>query len=156
MTIDLAKEAEIRRLYDAEHWKRGTIAAQLGVHADVVDRVLDVGTDHRQWLKWISKTPVREGVTTFGDLPIKEVTADDVEAVRDVLNKAIEEWETAGKVRGTGMAYATAANVWSILTCAMKHASTRKGARELRVREEQGNPCKDVPPPTVGHAKRCH
>ena len=41
MTIDLAKEAEIRRLYDAENWKRGTIAAQLGVHADVVDRVLD-------------------------------------------------------------------------------------------------------------------
>lgn len=44
MTIDLAKEAEIRRLYDAENWKRGTIAAQLGVHADVVDRVLDAGT----------------------------------------------------------------------------------------------------------------
>ena len=43
MTIDLAKEHEIRRLHDAEKWKRGTIAATLGVHPDVVDRVLDAG-----------------------------------------------------------------------------------------------------------------
>jgi len=40
MTIELAQEAEIRRLYFAEHWKRGTIVAQLGVHAEVVERVL--------------------------------------------------------------------------------------------------------------------
>jgi transposase len=43
MTIDIAKEHEIRRLYDAEKWKRGTIATELGVHPDVVDRVLDAG-----------------------------------------------------------------------------------------------------------------
>src|SRR5579872_2933635 len=43
MTIDLAKENDIRRLHDAEKWKRGTIAAELGVHSDVVDRVLDAG-----------------------------------------------------------------------------------------------------------------
>jgi len=40
MTIGMAQEVEIRRLYFAEHWKRGTIVAQLGVHADVVQRVL--------------------------------------------------------------------------------------------------------------------
>jgi len=40
MTVSIATEAEIRRLYFAEHWKRGTIVAQLGVHADVVERVL--------------------------------------------------------------------------------------------------------------------
>lgn len=40
MTISLAQEVEIRRLYFAEHWKRGTIVAQLGVHVDVVERVL--------------------------------------------------------------------------------------------------------------------
>jgi transposase len=40
MTIDRQTEIEIRRLYFAEHWKRGTIAAQLGVHSDVVDRVI--------------------------------------------------------------------------------------------------------------------
>src|ERR1019366_6599956 len=37
MTIDIAKEHEIRRLHDVEKWKRGTIVAELGVHADVVD-----------------------------------------------------------------------------------------------------------------------
>ena len=45
MTIDLAKEHEIRRLHDVEKWKRGTIVAELGVHADVVDRALDRGAD---------------------------------------------------------------------------------------------------------------
>ncbi|MFI5300847.1 MAG: IS21 family transposase [Polyangiales bacterium] len=40
MTVDIAVAAEIRRLYFAEHWKRGTIAAQLGVHFDTVARVL--------------------------------------------------------------------------------------------------------------------
>ncbi len=34
------KAAEIRRLFFAEHWTKGTIATQLGVHRDVVDRVV--------------------------------------------------------------------------------------------------------------------
>jgi transposase len=40
MTVAPGTEADIRRLFFAEHWKRGTIAAQLGVHPDVVDRVI--------------------------------------------------------------------------------------------------------------------
>jgi transposase len=40
VTVSREKEAEIRRLFFAEHWKRGTIAAQLGVHPDVVVRVI--------------------------------------------------------------------------------------------------------------------
>jgi transposase len=36
-------EAEILRLYFAEHWRVGTIAAQLGIHPDVVRRVLGLG-----------------------------------------------------------------------------------------------------------------
>ncbi len=40
MTVGPAVTAEIRRLYYGEHWKRGTIAAQLGVHFDTVARVL--------------------------------------------------------------------------------------------------------------------
>jgi transposase len=40
MTISNAVAAEIRRLFYAEHWKRGTIADQLGVHFDTVVRVL--------------------------------------------------------------------------------------------------------------------
>jgi transposase len=40
MTVERETEVEIRRLYFAEHWKKGTIATQLGVHRDVVERVL--------------------------------------------------------------------------------------------------------------------
>jgi hypothetical protein len=40
MTVSLAVAAEIRRLHFAEHWKRGTIASELGVHFDAVARVL--------------------------------------------------------------------------------------------------------------------
>ena len=40
MTIDRETEVEIRRLYFGEHWKKGTIAAQLGVHHEVVERVV--------------------------------------------------------------------------------------------------------------------
>ena len=39
MTIQAQQEAEIRRLYFAEHWKVGTISRQLGVHEDVVRRL---------------------------------------------------------------------------------------------------------------------
>ncbi|WP_437894973.1 hypothetical protein [Sorangium sp. So ce124] len=40
MTIDRQIEAEIRRLFFCEHWKKGTSAEQLGLHHDVVDRVV--------------------------------------------------------------------------------------------------------------------
>ena len=40
MTISAAQEAEVRRLHYVEHWKRGTIAQQLGLHFDTVERVL--------------------------------------------------------------------------------------------------------------------
>lgn len=40
MTVTPDIEAEIRRLYFAEHWRRGTIGAQLGLHDDVVKRVI--------------------------------------------------------------------------------------------------------------------
>ncbi|HQY64067.1 MAG TPA: DDE-type integrase/transposase/recombinase, partial [Polyangiaceae bacterium] len=40
MTASLEVAAEVRRLYFGEHWKRGTIATQLGLHVDVVVRIL--------------------------------------------------------------------------------------------------------------------
>jgi transposase len=39
MTVSESVEAEIRRLFFAEHWPVGTICRQLGVHDDVVRRV---------------------------------------------------------------------------------------------------------------------
>jgi transposase len=43
MTTTPELEAEIIRLHYAEHWRVGTIAGQLGVHPDVVRRVLGIG-----------------------------------------------------------------------------------------------------------------
>jgi transposase len=40
MTVSPQTEAEIRRLHFAEHWPAGTVATQLGVHPEVVRRVL--------------------------------------------------------------------------------------------------------------------
>ena len=40
-------EAEIRRHFFAEHWRVGTIAAQLGVHPDVVRRVVGLDSARR-------------------------------------------------------------------------------------------------------------
>ncbi|MBX3670132.1 MAG: hypothetical protein KF778_17155 [Rhodocyclaceae bacterium] len=40
MTISLEREAQILRYYHAEHWRMGTIAAQLGIHRSVVARVI--------------------------------------------------------------------------------------------------------------------
>jgi transposase len=40
MTVSPETEAHIRRLFFGEHWKRGTIAAQLVTHPDVVERVI--------------------------------------------------------------------------------------------------------------------
>src|SRR5262252_4721384 len=45
MTISPDREVEIRRLHYVEHWPIGTIARQLGVHEDVVRRV--IGVDQR-------------------------------------------------------------------------------------------------------------
>jgi len=42
MTVPPEIDAEVRRLFFAEHWKVGTIACQLDVHHDVVRRVLDL------------------------------------------------------------------------------------------------------------------
>ena len=38
--IPAAQVVEIRRLFFAEHWRLGTIATQLGLHADTVRRAL--------------------------------------------------------------------------------------------------------------------
>lgn len=54
MTLAPDRAAEIRRLFFREHWKVGTIAAQLGEHPDAIKRVIghlgprsDSGVDHR-------------------------------------------------------------------------------------------------------------
>lgn len=46
MTIPDEREAEVRRLYYAEHWKVGTIATELGLHHDAIERVLGLQDKH--------------------------------------------------------------------------------------------------------------
>jgi integrase len=111
--------------------------------------VSGVDDDAWRWEKWIAPH--------IGKTPIRDVTADDVENVRDALTAAVIAYETAGRTKGPGrLAPKTAQNVWAALTTAMKYASTRKGPRELRVREDLGNPCADMPPPRDGEGKRRH
>lgn len=108
-----------------------------------------VDDDAWRWTKWISPH--------IGAKPIRDVTADDIENARDALTAAVLAYESAGNVTGEGrLAPKTAQNVWGSLTIAMKYASTRKGPRELRVREDLGNPCADMPPPRDGSSKRRH
>jgi transposase len=45
--LDPEKLATIRRLYFAEHWKIGTIAAELGVHRDTVRAAIETDPLHR-------------------------------------------------------------------------------------------------------------
>jgi transposase len=45
--LDLEKLATIRRLYFAEHWKIGTVAAELGVHRDTVRAAIETDPLHR-------------------------------------------------------------------------------------------------------------
>jgi transposase len=40
MTVPKRIEADVRRLFFAEHWKRGTISTQLRIHPDTVERIV--------------------------------------------------------------------------------------------------------------------
>lgn len=107
----------------------------------------NVDDDLHCWTKWIRPH--------IGAMPITAVTSDDIENIRDALTAAVIAYEAAGNVKGEGrIAPKTAQNIWTALTTPFKYAATRKGPRELRVREPQGNPCLGVPPPRDGASKR--
>ena len=46
MTIHKELEAQILRYYHVEQWRVGTIARQLGIHHNTVDRVLSHAARH--------------------------------------------------------------------------------------------------------------
>jgi integrase len=113
------------------------------------DEVDSVADDMHRWNKWIAPH--------IGPKPIREITPDHIENIRDALNVAVIAYEQAGNVGAEGrLAPHTAQNVWSALTTPFKYASTRKGPRELRVREDLGNPCLGIPPPRDGASKQRH
>lgn len=110
------------------------------------NEVGSVDDDKWRWMKWAS--PLLQKA-------MREVTADDIENIRDDLTNAVLAYEAAGNVKGEGrLAPKTAQNIWAAITTPFKYASTRKGPRELRVREDLGNPCLGIPPPRDGESKK--
>ncbi len=115
-------------------------------------RAKEVGSaedDNWRWSKWISPR--------IGKRPIRDVTPDEIENIKDALTAAVLSYEAAGNVKGDErLAPKTAQNVWAALTTPFKYASTKRGPRDLRVREDRGNPCLGIPPPRDGASKRRH
>jgi hypothetical protein len=105
-------------------------------------RQTDFDKKRDRWNKWIA--PI------IGSKPIALVTRDDVEDVRDALDRAIAEWSrTEGKntgKKGTAISGKTAMNVWSALTSSFKAATSSK-RRDLRILDGKPNPCVGVEPP---------
>jgi len=85
----------------------------------------------------------------IGSKPIAGLTRDDVEDVRDALDRAVAQRKKEGAL--AGLSGARARNVWSVLTSMMKEACTSK-RRDLRVRTD--NPCATVQPPDRTDPKR--
>lgn len=77
----------------------------------------------------------------LGPLDARAFTRDDVERLRDALDRKIERDELSWK---------TAANCWT-LTTSMCDEMVNAKKRDLRVRKD--NPCKDVRPPERGGNK---
>jgi integrase len=80
-------------------------------------------------------------VPTLGPLDVRTFDRDDVERLRDKLDRMIVDEELAWK---------TASNVWTLVTSMCADMMTAK-KREFRVRED--NPCRDVKPPELGARK---
>ena len=94
-------------------------------------------TKRTRWEKWISPR--------IGPKPIASVTRDDIEDIRDALDRSIRAWVAEGK-GGDRVSGKTAMNVWSALTSAFKAATASK-RRDLRVLADRPNPCLGVEPP---------
>jgi len=96
-----------------------------------------VPTKRYRWHKWISPT--------IGGRTPASITRDDIENVRDSLDKAIREGALGWK---------TAQNAWNELTVTFREMASCK-RRDLRV--TQADPTRDVQPPERGNVKaKCY
>lgn len=90
-----------------------------------------------QWRTWISPR--------IGGKRWVDVTADDIEDLRDVLDVAILGWRSDGRGRGR-ISGRTAMSVWWALRGALREATASK-RRDLRVLAGRSNPSLAVEPP---------
>ncbi len=135
--------------------KRGVAVARAGAELETCDAWFerynahqreigqtDAGKKRDRWRKWIKPR--------IGDRTMVSITRDDVEDIRDELDRAIDEWKKTGGAnagkKGTAISGKTAMNIWSALTSSFKAATSSK-RRELRILEGKPNPCLGVEPP---------
>lgn len=136
------RKAEQAKEHDERHGE--TCARYFGRflrHREEIGKVRRVRDLQSCWDVWIGPR--------LGGKPIAGITRDDVEDVRDALDRAVAERKKEGG--RAGLSGARARNVWSVLTSMMKEACMSK-RRDLRVRTD--NPCATVQPPDKTDAKR--
>ena len=89
-----------------------------------------------------NRTRVRDYILPIiGTLDVRTFSRDDVERVRDDLDR---------RIASGGLAWGTAAGVWHLLTTMCRDSMSSK-QKALRVRED--NPAREVKPPDTGAAK---
>ncbi len=102
----------------------------------------DADKKRSRWGKWIRPR--------IGHKRPEDVTRDDVEDIRDALDRAIHAWTQSGGrnngQEGDASSGKTAMNAWSCLTSAFKAMASSK-RRDLRVLDGKSNPCTGVEPP---------
>jgi len=77
MTLPIELVANIRRLHFAEHWKVGTIATQLAVHHEAVERALGIGT---------------RGQATTDGLEARRVAASSLDVFKPLIQETLERY----------------------------------------------------------------
>jgi integrase len=129
------RKAELAKQHDEHHGETCTrYFGRFLRHREEIGKVRRGRDLQSCWDVWIAPR--------IGSKPIAEVTRDDVEDVRDALDRAVAQRKKEGAL--VGLSGARARNVWSVLTSMMKEACTSK-RRDLRVRAD--NPCSTVQPP---------
>ena len=129
------RKAELAKQHDEHHGETCTrYFGRFLRHREEIGKVRRGRDLQSCWDVWIAPR--------IGSKLIAEVTRDDVEDVRDALDRAVAQRKKEGAL--VGLSGARARNVWSVLTSMMKEACTSK-RRDLRVRTD--NPCSTVQPP---------
>jgi integrase len=118
-------------------------------HDSARKRQSDADKKRTRWNKWVSPR--------IGKKRPEDVTADDVEDIRNDLDAAIAEWVKragkSGREMGRAVCGKTAMNVWTALTSSFKAMTSGKD-RDLRVLKGKPNPCHGVEPPGDRSSRR--
>lgn len=130
-----AKEEGARKRAAAEHRPAPGETADAWHARFVLTRPANKAREGYRWGKYVSPA--------IGHLPMANIDADELENLRDTLDRYVAEGRIMPK---------TALHIWTCVTVAFREASRRGRLRELRVRED--NPCRDIAPPKRGGSRK--